>query len=38
VILVRYAGAQVATGGTVSSAGGYTYHAYTSLGSSTFVT
>ena len=32
VVIVRYEGDQVGTGGTVSSAGGYTYHTFTSSG------
>ena len=36
VVIVRYAGGRVGTGGTVSSAGGYTYHTFTSSGN--FVT
>ena len=34
VVIIRYLGAQRATGGTVTSAGGYTYHTFT--GSGTF--
>jgi len=34
IIIVRYSGSQRATGGTITSAGGYTYHTFTS--SSTF--
>ena len=32
VVIVRYLGAQTCTGGTVSSAGGYTYHTFTASG------
>tara|TARA_R110002153_G_scaffold61938_2_gene166860 strand:- start:207 stop:1073 length:867 start_codon:yes stop_codon:yes gene_type:complete len=32
VIVIRYSGGQVGTGGTVTSAGGYTYHTFTSSG------
>ena len=32
VVIIRYLGAQRATGGTVTSAGGYTYHTFTSSG------
>jgi hypothetical protein len=35
IVIVRYLGAQRGTGGTVTSAGGYTYHTFTSSG--TFV-
>jgi hypothetical protein len=35
VVIVRYAGAQRGTGGTVTSAGGYTYHTFTSSGTFT---
>ena len=38
VLLIRYAGGTAASGGTITNAGGYTYHAYTSTGSSTFTT
>jgi hypothetical protein len=31
-VTVRYLGSQRATGGTVSSAGGYTYHTFTADG------
>jgi hypothetical protein len=31
-VIVRYAGSQVASGGSVSSSGGYTYHTFTSSG------
>jgi hypothetical protein len=34
VVIIRYAGGQKGTGGTVTSVGGYTYHTFTS--SSTF--
>jgi len=32
VVIVRYAGSQVGSGGTVTSAGGYTYHTFTGSG------
>ncbi len=32
VVIVRYAGAQKGTGGTVTSSGGYTYHTFTTSG------
>jgi hypothetical protein len=32
VVVIRYLGAQAATGGTVTSAGGYTYHTFTTSG------
>lgn len=32
IVIIRYAGAQKGTGGTVTSAGGYTYHTFTSSG------
>jgi hypothetical protein len=35
IVIIRYAGSQVATGGTVTSAGGYTYHTFTSSGTFT---
>jgi hypothetical protein len=35
VVIVRYAGAQRGTGGTVTSSGGYTYHTFTSSGTFT---
>jgi hypothetical protein len=35
IIIIRYAGGQQATGGTVTSAGGYTYHTFTSSGTYT---
>jgi hypothetical protein len=34
-VIVRYAGAQVANGGTVSSSGGFTYHTFNSSGTFT---
>ena len=36
IVIVRYAGSQRATGGTVTSAGGYTIHTFTTVGSSSF--
>jgi hypothetical protein len=35
IVIVRYLGAQKGTGGTVTSAGGYTYHTFTSSGTYT---
>jgi hypothetical protein len=35
IVIIRYAGAQRGTGGTVTSAGGYTYHTFTSSGTFT---
>jgi hypothetical protein len=35
VVIIRYLGAQRGTGGTVTSAGGYTYHTFTSSGTYT---
>jgi hypothetical protein len=35
IVIVRYAGAQRGTGGTVTSSGGYTYHTFTSSGTFT---
>jgi hypothetical protein len=32
VVIVRYLGGQIATGGTITSSGGYTYHTFTSSG------
>jgi hypothetical protein len=36
IVIVRYPGVQRATGGTVTSIGGYTIHTFTTVGSSTF--
>jgi hypothetical protein len=36
IVIVRYPGSQKATGGTVTFAGGYTLHTFTSVGSSSF--
>lgn len=35
VVIIRYAGAQRGTGGTVTSSGGYTYHTFTTSGTFT---
>jgi hypothetical protein len=35
VVIIRYLGAQLGTGGTVTSAGGFTYHTFTSSGTFT---
>jgi hypothetical protein len=35
IVILRYSGAQRATGGTVTSSGGYTYHTFTSSGTFT---
>lgn len=35
IVIIRYAGSQRGTGGTVTSAGGYTYHTFTSSGTYT---
>lgn len=35
IVIIRYAGAQRATGGTITSSGGYTYHTFTSSGTFT---
>jgi hypothetical protein len=35
IVIIRYLGAQRGTGGTVTSAGGYTYHTFTSSGTFT---
>ena len=32
IVIIRYAGSQRCTGGTVTSSGGYTYHTFTSSG------
>jgi hypothetical protein len=32
IVIVRYTGAQKATGGTYSSSGGYSYHTFTANG------
>jgi hypothetical protein len=34
-VIARYLGAQRATGGTVTSSGGYTYHTFTGNGTFT---
>jgi hypothetical protein len=34
-VIIRYLGAQQGTGGTVTSAGGYTYHTFNSSGTYT---
>jgi hypothetical protein len=36
IVIVRYPGPQRATGGTVTSVGGYTIHTFTTVGSTTF--
>lgn len=36
VLIVAYLGSQVATGGTVTSSGGYTYHTFTTAGTLVF--
>ena len=36
IVIVRYFGPVQATGGTITSVGGYTIHSFTSVGSSTF--
>ena len=36
VVIIRYPGLQKATGGTITSVGGYTVHTFTTVGSSTF--
>jgi hypothetical protein len=35
IVIIRYAGAQRGTGGTVVTTGGYTYHTFTSSGTYT---
>jgi hypothetical protein len=35
IVIIRYLGAQRGTGGTVTSAGGFTYHTFTSSGTFT---
>jgi hypothetical protein len=35
-VIIRYAGGQRATGGTVTSAGGYTYHTFSTSGTFTY--
>jgi len=35
VVIIRYSGSQVATGGTITSSGGYTIHTFTSSGTFT---
>ena len=37
IVIIKYAGPQSATGGEVTSSGGYTYHTYKTVGTSTFV-
>ena len=36
IVKIRYAGTPVATGGTITQSGGYTYHAFTNVGTSSF--
>jgi hypothetical protein len=36
IVIVRYAGAQIGSGGTVTNDGTYTYHTFTSTGSFTY--
>ena len=36
IVIVRYPGSQKASGGTITSVGGYTIHTFTSVGSSSF--
>jgi hypothetical protein len=36
IVIVRYSGAQQATGGTITSSGGFTIHTFTSSGTFTF--
>jgi hypothetical protein len=35
IVIIRYLGSQVGSGGTVTSSGGYTYHTFTSSGTFT---
>jgi hypothetical protein len=35
IVILRYAGSQIGTGGTVTSSGGYTYHTFTTSGTYT---
>jgi hypothetical protein len=35
IVIIYYAGTQVAAGGTVTSSGGFTYHTFTSDGTFT---
>jgi hypothetical protein len=35
VVIIRYSGSQRGTGGTVTSAGGFTYHTFTTSGTFT---
>jgi hypothetical protein len=35
VVVIRYSGSQKGSGGTVTSAGGYTYHTFTTSGTFT---
>jgi hypothetical protein len=35
IVIIRYSGSQIGTGGTVTSSGGYTYHTFTSSGTYT---
>lgn len=37
IVVIRYLGSQRATGGTITSSGGYTIHTFTTVGPSTFV-
>jgi hypothetical protein len=34
-VIIRYLGAQIGTGGTVTSSDGYTYHTFTTAGTFT---
>jgi hypothetical protein len=36
IVVIRYLGVQQAFGGTITSAGGYTYHTFTTSGNFTF--
>ena len=38
IVIIRYPGPQIASGGTVTSSGGYTIHKFTTVGSHTFTT
>lgn len=37
IVLIRYPGAPIATGGTITTQNGYTVHAFTTVGSSNFI-
>ena len=36
IVIIKYAGPQSATGGEISTSGGFTYHTFKTVGTSTF--